>query len=227
MPVGRPVKLIMTSEDVIHDFFVPAFRVKADVIPGPLHAASGSRRRRPGSYHLFCAEYCGTQHSGMIGRVVVHGAERVPGVAERAARPKDRSRRRAASCSAISPATPVTAPTRRAAARCSRACSARPSTLEGGGTVVVDEAYLRESILNPTAKIAAGFQPIMPTYQGLVSEEGLLELIEYVKSLSTGRRRRRSARRRRPAPGENDAVAGRGTTIAMPSNPCSSRRATT
>ena len=125
VPVGQPVKLIMTSEDVIHDLFFPAFRVKADVIPGR-YTEIWFEATQPGSYHLFCAEYCGTRHSGMIGQVVVHGAERVPDVAEQRRRPKDRSHRRAASCSGISPATPATAATRRGAGRCSTACSARP-----------------------------------------------------------------------------------------------------
>ena len=119
----------------------------------------------------------------MIGQVVVMEPSEYQDVAERRRAGRIARRRPARSCSRIWRATPAIAPTRRAAGRCSRGCSARPCSSQNGETVVVDEAYLRESILKPAAKIAAGFQPIMPTFQGLVTEEQLLELIEYVKSL--------------------------------------------
>ena len=116
VPVGRPVKLTMGSEDVIHSFYIPAFRVKADVIPGRYNVLWFTATK-PGRYHLFCAEYCGTKHSGMIGWVYVDGAERLPGLARRAARPADRRRPRARSCSPIWSASPATGTTRRRARR--------------------------------------------------------------------------------------------------------------
>jgi cytochrome c oxidase subunit 2 len=181
VPVGRNVKLIATSEDVIHDLFIPAFRVKADVIPGR-YVNLWFNATKPGRYHLFCAEYCGTRHSGMIGEVVVMEdtdyQEWLSGGGPEG--------------SLASAGEKLFADL--ACNTCHRPDSAgRGPVLNGlfgktiatqsGEMVVVDEAYIRESILNPAAKITAGFQPIMPTFQGLVSEEGLLELIEYVKSL--------------------------------------------
>jgi len=183
VPVGRNVKLITTSEDVIHDFFVPAFRVKADVLPGR-YVNIWFNATKPGRYHLFCAEYCGTRHSGMIGEVIVMEANEYQEW-----------------LSGGGPAGSLASAGEKlfadlACNTCHRPDSAgRGPVLNGlfGKTVttaddemiVVDEAYIRESILNPGAKIAAGYQPIMPTFQGLVAEEGLLELIEYVKSLQT------------------------------------------
>ena len=190
----------MTSEDVIHDFFVPAFRVKADVVPGRY------------THALVRADEAG-HVSPVLRRVLRHaalghdrqgrrdGAERLPGVAERR-----RGRRLAGvggrrSCSATSACNTCHRPDAQGRGPVARqGSSARPSTLADGETVVADEAYIRESILNPQAKVVAGFQPIMPTFQGQVSEEQLLELIAYIKSLQAPARRRR-ARRRQPWPG--------------------------
>ena len=124
VPVGRAVKLIMTSEDVIHDVFVPAFRVKADVLPGR-YTHLWFQATKAGRYHLFCAEYCGTEHSGMVGQVVVlepaeYEAWLSTGRAEGSLASAGGKLFR------TSPATPATAPTRRAAVRCCRGCSARP-----------------------------------------------------------------------------------------------------
>ena len=182
VPVGRRVKLIMTSEDVIHDVFVPAFRVKADVLPGR-YTTIWFEATRPGRYHLFCAEYCGTRHSAMIGEVVVMDPTEYE-----------------TWLSGGSPEGSLAAGGSKlfvslACNTCHRADSqgrgpaleglfGRTVRLQGGDTVTADEAYIRESILNPSAKITAGFQPIMPTFQGLVTEEQLLELIEYIKSLA-------------------------------------------
>ena len=173
VPVGRNVKLIMTSEDVIHDLFFPAFRVKADVLPGR-YVNIWFNATKPGRYHLFCAEYCGTRHSGMIGEVIVMEAERVSGLAERRRVGGIARVGRREAVRRSRPATPATARNRAAAARCSTGSSARPSPPSTGETIVVDEAYIRESILNPSAKVQAGYQPIMPTFQGVVNEEGLL-----------------------------------------------------
>ena len=119
----------------------------------------------------------------MIGSVVVMEPSEYQAWLERRQRGGLAGRRRRASCSRSSPASPATAPTRRAAARCWTTCSARRSSSQGGAKVIADEAYIRESILNPQAKVVAGFQPIMPTFQGQVSEEQLLQLIAYIKSL--------------------------------------------
>ena len=182
VPVGRPVRLIMGSEDVLHSYYIPAFRVKADVIPGRYNELSFTATR-PGTYHLFCAEYCGTKHSGMIGSVVAMEPQAFQawlaggGAAESpvAAGEKlfndlacntchmDESQGRGPSLNDI---------------------YGKPVQLQSGSTVIADDAYIRESIVNPQAQIVAGYQPIMPTFQGLVSEEQLLQLIAYVRSLS-------------------------------------------
>src|SRR5437870_9200824 len=183
VPVGRAVKLIMTSEDVIHDFFVPAFRVKADVLPGR-YTQIWFQPTKPGRYQLFCAEYCGTRHSGMTGQIVVMDQPEYQvwlsgGAAEGSLASTGEKLFQDLACNT-----------------CHRAdTQGRGPVLEGlfgktqmvqsGETVVVDESYIRESILNPSAKITAGFQPIMPAFQGLVSEEQLLALVEYIKSRAT------------------------------------------
>jgi cytochrome c oxidase subunit 2 len=181
VPVGRPVKLIMASEDVIHSFFIPAFRVKADVVPGRYQVLSFTASRA-GTYHLFCSQYCGTKHSGMVGSVV-------------AMEPQDFQAWLGGGNASDTPAAAgeklftdlacSSCHTNDAAARAPQLKGAFGSTvtLASGATAVVDEAYVRESILIPQAKIVAGFQPIMPTFQGLVTEEQLLQLIAYVRSL--------------------------------------------
>jgi cytochrome c oxidase subunit 2 len=181
VPVGRPVKLIMTSEDVIHDVFVPAFRVKADVIPGR-YSHLWFEATKPGTYHLFCAEYCGTRHSGMIGQVVVMEPEAYQawlagGVQEGTLASAGSKLFQDLACNTCH------RPDAQGRGPVLENLYGKQVSLQSGETVVVDEAYIRESILTPSAKVTSGFQPIMPTFQGLVSEEGLLELIEYVKSL--------------------------------------------
>ena len=181
VPVGRSVKLITTSEDVIHDLFVPAFRIKADVIPGR-YVSIWFRATKVGRYHLFCAEYCGTRHSGMTGEVIVME----PGDYQAWLSSETQEGSLAAGGAKLFNDL--------ACNTCHRPDSAgrgpvldgllgRTVRLQDGTTTVADEAYVRESILNPSAKIVDGYQPIMPTFQGLVSEEGLVQLIEYVKSL--------------------------------------------
>jgi cytochrome c oxidase subunit 2 len=181
VPVGRAVKLIMTSEDVIHDVFVPAFRVKADVLPGR-YTDIWFQPTKPGRYHLFCAEYCGTRHSGMIGEVVVMEATEYEawlsgGTAQGSLASAGERLFQDLACNTCH------RPDSQGRGPVLQGLFGKTQTLQGGEKVVVDEAYVRESILNPGAKITAGFQPIMPAFQGLVTEEQLLELIEYVKSL--------------------------------------------
>jgi cytochrome c oxidase subunit 2 len=208
VPVGRPVKLIMTSEDVIHDVFIPAFRTKADVIPGR-YSQLWFEPTKAGTYHLFCAEYCGTRHSGMIGQVVVMEPNDyqtwLSGGAQEG--------------SLASAGQKLFADL--ACNTCHRSDAqgrgpvlhnlfGKTVTVQSGDTVVVDEAYLRESILAPAAKVTAGFQPIMPAFQGLVSEEGLLELIEYVKSLRAETPPDQTARPTVSGPAPGEATPARG-----------------
>lgn len=182
VPTDRDIKLIMTSQDVIHSFFVPEFRIKQDVLPGR-YTTVWFRATKPGTYHLLCSQYCGTQHSGMIGEVVVmspgdyqtwlSGGAPTGSLAE-----NGQSLFQQLGC-----------PT------CHRfdvqgrgpnliGVFGNPVLLEDGRTVTADENYVRESILVPAAKIVSGFKPIMPSFQGQVSEEQLTELVAYVKSLS-------------------------------------------
>lgn len=181
VPVGRPVKLIMGSEDVLHSFYVPAFRVKADVIPGRYNHLWFTATKA-GRYHLFCAEYCGTKHSGMIGWIY-------------AMEPSEFQAWLAGGTTNVTPAAAgaklfedfVCSSCHRddALARAPqlKGLFGKNVELQGGGTAVADESYIRESIVQPQAKIVNGFPPIMPTFQGLVSEEQLLQLIAYVRSL--------------------------------------------
>jgi len=182
IPVGRPVRLTMTSEDVIHSFFVPAFRVKEDVVPGR-YSTIWFTATKPGRYHLFCAEYCGTNHSHMIGWID-------------AMEPQDFEDWLSGGASAGSMADNGAKLFQQlACSNCHKADGSgrcpvlvglygRTVPLVGGQTVKADEAYIRESILRPDAKIVAGYQPIMPTFQGLVTEEGVAQLVEYIKSLA-------------------------------------------
>jgi cytochrome c oxidase subunit 2 len=181
VPLGRPVKLIMTSEDVIHDVFVPAFRVKADVLPGR-YTTIWFNPTKTGRYHLFCAEYCGTRHSGMTGQVIVMDPNEYQAWLSGGG-PGGSLAENGAKLFASLACNTCHRPDAQGRGPVLEGLFGKSVTLQIGETITVDEAYVRESILNPTAKIAAGFQPIMPTFQGLVTEEQLLELIEYVKSL--------------------------------------------
>jgi cytochrome c oxidase subunit II len=182
VPVGRPIKLTMTSEDVIHSFYIPAFRTKQDVVPGR-YSTIWFIPTKPGKYHLFCAEYCGTKHSGMIGWVYamepdkyqewLNGGAPMGSMAEKGGKLFDDLA--CANCHKPD-----------GSGRCPTLVGlyGRRVQLADGRVITADEAYLRESILQPNAKIVAGFQPLMPTFQGLVNEEGVVQLIEYIKSLS-------------------------------------------
>jgi cytochrome c oxidase subunit 2 len=182
VPVGRPVKLTMTSEDVIHSFYVPAFRIKQDVLPGR-YTTTWFQATKPGTYHLFCTEYCGTQHSGMIGSVIVmepaEFATWLGGGVKLSLASAGETLFQQLGCSTchLDQGTgrgPVLT-----------GLLGKQVQLSNGTTLVADETYVRESILNPQAKIVAGYQPIMPTFKGLVSEEQLLQLIAYIKAKGT------------------------------------------
>jgi len=181
IPVGVPVKVTMTSEDVIHSFYVPAFRTKQDVLPGR-YTTTWFQATKPGKYHLFCAEYCGTNHSGMIGWIYAmepqdYQAWLSGGAPEGSMASSGEKLFQDLGCANCHRAD--------AQGRCPNLVGLFGTTVQlaGGGTVKADAAYVRESILSPNAKIVAGFQPIMPTFQGLVTEEGVTQLVEYVKSL--------------------------------------------
>ncbi len=181
IPLGRPIKLTMTSEDVIHSFYVPSFRVKQDVVPGR-YSTLWFQPTKPGRYHLFCAEYCGTKHSGMTGWIEVmaprdyqawlSGGATTGSLAENGQKLFEDL-----ACGNCHKAD--------GSGRCPTLVNLFGGTvvLTGGATVTADEAYIRESILQPAAKVVAGYQPVMPTFQGLVTEEGVLQLVEYIKSL--------------------------------------------
>jgi cytochrome c oxidase subunit 2 len=181
VPVGRAVKLTMGSEDVLHSFFIPAFRVKADVIPGRYNVLWFTPTR-PGRYHLFCAEYCGTRHSGMIGWVEVMEPNEFQAWLG-GGRASDSPA--AAGEKLFQDLVCISCHRDDAQARGPQLKGLFGHTvrLQGGAIVFADEAYIRESIVNPQAKIVDGFVPIMPTFQGLVTEEQLLQLIAYVRSL--------------------------------------------
>jgi cytochrome c oxidase subunit 2 len=181
VPLGRPVKLTMTSEDVIHDFFVPAFRVKKDVLPGR-YTSLWFQPTKLGTFHLFCAQYCGAFHAGMLGSVIV-------------VQPDEYERWLAGS---------VLGETMEAAGErlfkengcvtCHLADGTGPAPsllgvygnmvhLANGQTLIADDAYVRESILSPAAKIVNGYKPLMPSFQGQLSEEQILDLVAYIRSL--------------------------------------------
>jgi cytochrome c oxidase subunit 2 len=171
----------MTSQDVIHSFFVPAFRLKQDVLPGR-YTTLWFRATRPGTYHLFCSQYCGTQHSGMVGQVIVlepaqYQAWLSGGPATGSLASTGESLFQQLACS-----TCHRSDTQGRGPNLIGVFGSKV-LLEDGRSVVADEDYIRESILAPSAKVVAGFKPIMPVFQGLVGEEQLNALVAYVKSL--------------------------------------------
>jgi len=181
VPVGQNVKLIMTSQDVIHSFFIPAFRLKQDVLPGR-YTTLWFKATKPGHYHLFCAEYCGTMHSGMGGDIVVmEPQEYAQWLASGTAAPLQETGKEL--FSSLGCSTCHRSDVQGRGPRLAGIYN-KPVLLEDGRTVTADDDYLRESILNPTAKIVSGFRPVMPTFQGIVSEEQLNALVAYVKSLN-------------------------------------------
>jgi cytochrome c oxidase subunit 2 len=185
VPVGQSIRMKLASEDVIHSFYIPAFRIKQDAVPGR-YTSLWFKPEKPGTYHLFCAEYCGTEHSRMIGSVI-------------AMEPQDYENWLAGGTAGKSMAASGADlfQSQLACATCHRAGAsgrlARGPALEGlygsqqklasGQTVIADDNYIRESILNPTAKIVAGWDPVMPTFQGQVTEEQLTQLIAYIRTL--------------------------------------------
>lgn len=186
IPEGVPIQVTLISQDVFHSFSIPAFRVKREAIPGR-YTTVYFQATTPGKYHLFCTQYCGTQHSGMIGWVYVMT-------------PDDY---RAWAAGSTSGASLAQNGERLFASLGCNACHSGNASARGpnlaniynsrirladGSTMVVSEAYLRDSILNPSMHVPAGYAPIMPTYQGQISEDGLIDLVEYIKGLDSNYR---------------------------------------
>ncbi|MGB6385745.1 MAG: cytochrome c oxidase subunit II [Terriglobales bacterium] len=182
VPTGENIKLIMTSQDVIHSFFIPAFRLKQDVLPGR-YTTLWFKATKPGTYHLFCAEYCGTNHSGMGGDIVVM-------------EPQDYAQWMASGLAAPLQDTGRALFAQLGCATCHRSDAKgrgpdligvydHQVVLEDGRTVTADDNYIRESILDPSAKIVKGYSAVgMNSFQGIVSDDQLNALVAYVKSLS-------------------------------------------
>lgn len=181
VPAGRPIKVTLTSEDVIHSLFFPSFRTKIDAIPGR-YTELWFEGTKPGTYHIFCAEYCGTNHSRMIGSVTVLEPAAyqawLAGGGEGSLAERGNTLFNQLACNTCH------LDTGQGRGPSLKDVFGTEVELADGSKVKVDEAYLRESILNSQAKIVKGFQPLMPTFQGLISEEGLVALIEHVKSMS-------------------------------------------
>jgi cytochrome c oxidase subunit 2 len=216
LPLGRRVKLTMTSEDVIHSYYIPAFRTKTDVVPGR-YTTTWFTPTKTGTFHLFCAEYCGTQHSGMIGKVVV--MEPADYQAWLRGVPRE--------------ATPAEAGQKFFTNLACNNChldqdGGRGPTLAGlfgtdvrlddGSVVKVDETYLRESILRPGAKIVAGYQNDMPTFQGLVTEEQVAMIIAYIKSIRPNQQSQSAATGVRTAAAPAPAQPA-GQQVSQPAKP--------
>jgi len=183
VPVGRKIKLTMTTEDVLHDFFIPAFRTKADVVPGR-YTYMWFEATKPGKYHLYCAEYCGLNHSGMGGWIYVMEQRdfdnwlsgNVSGQTPvEAGKDLFENKLGCASCHAGGP--------QQRGAKLEGIFNSDVK-LVGGQSVKADEQYIRNSILNPASQVVEGFQPIMPTFKGQVTEEQLNSLVAYIKSLT-------------------------------------------
>jgi len=193
VPVGQPIQLIMASQDVIHDFFIPAFRIKQDVVPGS-YMSQWFVATEPGEYHLFCSQYCGTDHANMVGTVTVM-------------LPMDYQ----AWLAGALPAEPAASAGQKlfTSYGCAACHGQRGPTMAGlygrrvqlqnGSTVLADENYLRDSILHPQQQIVAGYPPIMPSYRGQLTEEQLFQIIAYIKSLGPVRNVPTSVPATRPA----------------------------
>ncbi|HWD18659.1 MAG TPA: cytochrome c oxidase subunit II [Verrucomicrobiae bacterium] len=182
VPVGQAVKLTLASQDVIHSFFIPAFRIKQDVVPGR-YTSEWFEATKPGIYHIFCSQYCGTSHAQMVGEVVAMEpaayqrwlTEKSPGStqAERGARLF-----RELGCSGCHMGSTVVRAPRL------EGVYGKPVPLQNGEVAVADDAYLRDCILMPAARVPGGYAPLMPSFQGRVTEDELFALLAYIKSLA-------------------------------------------
>jgi len=189
VPTGRPFRMLMTSMDVIHSFYIPAFRIKQDVVPGR-YTEMWFEPTKPGKYHLFCAEYCGTYHSGMIGTVTVME----PVEYERWLR--ENSNTSAAGYVSMA-AEGEKLFVQNHCAGCHRESATvkaprlegvygKPVPIQNGkdvSFVMADDRYIRDSILLPKSQVVAGYEPLMPSFKDNITEEDLLKIIEYIKSI--------------------------------------------
>jgi cytochrome c oxidase subunit II len=193
VPIGYPVKLTMTSQDVIHSFYVPAFRIKMDAVPGR-YTSTWFQASKTGTFHLFCAEYCGTAHAGMGGQVVVMRPSeyeqwlRTGAPEEPLAAAGERLFQQLGCSGCHSPNSIVRAPPL-------EGIYGKPVPLQSGHVVTADESYIRDSILLPQKDVVAGYAPVMPTFQGRISEEELMQIIAYIRSLGAGTPEPRKAAR--------------------------------
>jgi cytochrome c oxidase subunit 2 len=190
VPVGRPIRLTMTSQDVIHSFFIPAFRTKQDVVPGR-YTSLWFQATKPGRYHLFCAEYCGAKHSGMVGSVVAMDPSEFQQWLEEGGTGQaqeesmsvagERLFRRLGCSGCHGVNSTVRAPLL-------DGVYGHPVALQDGSFVTADERYIRDSILLPQSQVVAGYKPVMPTFQGHISEDELLMIIAYIKAIGKNER---------------------------------------
>lgn len=216
VPVGSKVRLTLTTEDVIHSFAVPAFRIRSDVVPGK-YTYAWFEATKAGRYKLFCTEYCGTNHSGMNGYVEVMDPTEyqawLSGGGSESAASQGEKLFQSVGC-----------------ATCHRmdvqgrgpnlsGVFGKPQQMADGSTVTADESYIRESILNPRARTVAGFQQIMPTYQGQLSEEQLLQLIAYIRSLGGQQQQQGATSGARTPSSGPDTTTGGVSPEAQRSNP--------
>jgi len=216
IPTGRPIQLTIISQDVFHSFSIPAFRVKREAIPGR-YTSVWFEATTPGTYHLFCTQYCGTNHSAMIGEITV-------------LTPDDYKKWLAGSTSGMSLAQNgerLFASLSCAACHNGRPGSRGPSlagvygsrlTLANGQSTLADEAYLRGAILNPSEHMTQGYNPIMPTYQGQISEDGVISLVEYIKNLNSNDRVEQTLNTTTLLP-ESEGKAASASAATGPSSP--------
>jgi cytochrome c oxidase subunit 2 len=185
VPVDQPVRLVMRSDDVVHGFYVPDFRVQMDVVPGR-YTTVWFHAKEPGEHGLYCAQYCGTNHSDMVSKVIVHPpGEFEKWLAEAGNQFKNLppaeagqqlyTRRGCGQCHSVD-GTAGTGPS-------FKGIFGHPAFFEGGGSAPVDENYIRQSIVEPEARVVQGYKPVMPTYKGILSDEEITYLIEYIKTL--------------------------------------------
>ena len=208
VPINQPIQITLISQDVFHSFSIPAFRVKREAIPGR-YTTVWFEATQVGTYHLFCTQYCGTQHSGMVGEVTVLS-------------PEDYKKWLADSTSGVSLAQ--NGERLFSSLSCGACHNGQPDArgpnladvygsklmLTSGQPVLVDDAYLRQAILNPSSHITQGYAPIMPTYQGQISEEGLISLVEYIKNLSSNYRVQQTVNTTSLLPEQPDKASAKG-----------------
>lgn len=189
VPANRPVKLIMSSDDVIHSFYVPDYRVKKDVLPNR-YTTVWFQAKKPGESQIFCTEYCGTGHSNMLAKVVVQKQDEFQawldqkasggGSVDKSIPPAERGKKLVSNNACLTchstDGSEKTGPTW-------KGIWGRKVELSNGKTVTVDENYIRQSILEPKSQIVKGFQPVMPTYQGSLNDSQINSIIEYLKTL--------------------------------------------